>query len=210
MVTKCAPTTTNSTLKELCEGDEQSLESITPVTHLSTDTNYRNKFCAFCNGLVEKSALINWKLEIVCDKILFVSNKNFFATVREKRCNIFYRVPNLVLGRSCWLHEYEISTCNVTGLWPSYSYSTELACNSIVDPFNKTYKNYYCYECNTETPLPPDQWVCRDTGQIQATQHKPEFSAVLDVTAVEPVLGDEELHCDTKRHFEDYKMVINL
>ena len=210
MVTKCNPETTTTSVRELCENPDLdgSLESVTPVTDTNTNTHYRNQFCSVCNGVDETAPLAFWTLNIVCDRVVFASDKNILHVIKDRRCNIFFENPEQLYIRLCEMPSYRISTCNETGLWPTYDRATELACNSFLDPFNATYKNYFCYVCNTETPLESDNGTCGVSDFDEINDVTPPFSIIFKLDTIRPVTNDEPLDCDATTQFEDHKMVI--
>ena len=192
------------TVKQLCAdpGSDGSIESLLPVT--DNITHYRNKYCGFCNGLTS-SMLTHWNVELVCSTMLSFSDKDVLQKIAEKKCNLFYRAPNSVLIESCNVPDYSISTCNETGQWLLYDKSIERACNSFVDPFNFTYKNYFCYVCNTRQPEPYENWTCQ--GFKDLIDVSPPFTAVLDLGAVKKEHTEIQLKCDNADQFPDYKLV---
>ena len=153
MVTKCHPDYSNTSVIQLCNnpGLDGSLESVIPVILVTTDEVYRNKFCVLCNNVELHDNIIYWNLDIYADKILKFPQENLLTTVRSNRENIFFTPPKFIAKpQPCYMPAYTISKCNETGLWDQYDEDTELACNSFIDSYNRTYKNIYCYKCNQE------------------------------------------------------------
>ena len=153
MVTKCHPNYSNTAVIQLCKnpGLDGSLESVIPVILVATDEVYRNKFCVLCNNIELHDNIIYWNLDIYADKFLRFPQENLLTTVRSKRENIFFRPPKFIAKpQPCYMPDYTISKCNETGLWDLYDAETELACNSFIDPYNRTFKNIFCYKCNQE------------------------------------------------------------
>ena len=167
---------------------------------------YRNKFCALCNAVDFVSDLIKWRLEILCGTVLELPDKNLLITIKEKQCEIVFKPPNVQTVQRCEITPYNISTCNVTGKWTRYDADIELACQSFIDPFNLTYRNYFCYMCNIAELSPPESWWCQD-GRDFTLDTNPPFSALLDLNVINDMKKDEELHCDENTQFEDNKLV---
>ena len=86
-------------------------------------------------------------------------------------------LDNCTIGDS-----YSISSCNASGKWPVYNESLEWACAAFIDPFNSTYRNYFCYLCNSPTPQTQQwNWTCSGmTSDIIGVS--PPFQAILDVS----------------------------
>ena len=108
----------------------------------------------------------------------------------------------------CELINYSVSSCNETGLWLHYDENIETACTSFIDPFNLTYKNYFCYMCNTEnTEANTDvkNWRC-DADPSQIKDITPPFFALLDLSTVTGEEKSVALRCDSSQ-FTDHKLV---
>ena len=105
-----------------------------------------------------------WDLTIQCDKKIEFNHENLMHVVQENKCMLIIKPPLFSSAKPCnYLGDYTIPNCNVTGLWKYYDDQIDAACHSFLDPFNKTYRNYFCYLCNTGYPEPPEQWSCGQT-----------------------------------------------
>ena len=84
-----------------------------------------------------------------------------------------------------------------------------MACKSFVDTFNGTYKNIFCFLCNTDTDMQHDTLYCVNIRQFgdSVASVNPPFLAMLDLDAVSRVLADSAIHCDIHTQFTDEKMV---
>ena len=210
MVTKCKNNTTNGETKDKCEKPrlDPTFDFIVPVTDASSNVVYRNIFCAHCNGITDSSDLRIWDFELGCDDVLQLPEKNILSKMEEFNCSIMFNPPVDLYLEYCSIPSYSISRCNETGLWPVYDAMTDLACNAFMDPFNFTYKNYFCYACNVRTPLTIDELWCTDAWfDIDIGDFTPSFSAILNLDKIRRWENDEILNCDTARQFEDYKLV---
>ena len=204
-------TTTDGANKILCEqpGRDNALDSLIPVTGLTTNEVYRNKYCLYCNNIGVNAKTVSWKLKLSNDYEIDLSDVNFLDKLKAQGGNIIFKAPNYVSAVQCdpFLPLYEIASCNVTGLWSVYNKSIEKACNSYIDPFNHTYKNYFCYLCNIADHKPKEQWTCdirnKTSGDINIT---PPFSAILDITVLDSEQNREPLTCKDDQ-FPDDKMV---
>ena len=213
MVTQCPADDTNveDRDRQLCEhpGFDGNLESLQPVSDLSESTHFMNKYCAFCNGRFDISPHKEWELEIYCNDFISLADANLLNTIEDKRCNILYKPPSSAILQVCDRStQYTISTCNATGKWNAYDKFIEMACNSFADPFNQTYKNYFCMLCNTRANLQISKDSKCDTDFDKIISVSPPFFAILDVNLWKGLTGDTpKLNCDTKTQFEDTKMV---
>ena len=210
MIARCGSSTIDTYSRDLCEkpGKNGLIETLIPVK--SAGEHYRNKFCAYCNGVPVSAELKAWKMEITCKDPLFqeIYDRNLLAILEENRCNIFYKLPDGErYPEQCIAHSYTISKCNVTGLWPVYNSTIDKGCSSFMDAFNITYRNYYCYLCNTDNPLPRDEWKCKES-KGQGGTAEPPFVAILDLSVINRMeQTTDELECDDKTEYEDKKLV---
>ena len=131
---------------------------------------------------------------------------NLLGEIRLAKGNIFFIPPAYIDSRICDpIPPYEITSCNETGLWLEYDESIEKACESLLDPFNATYKNYFCYLCNVDFEMPQNMWVCPPLENVWHTQ-EPEFSFMIDpALAVEDSIPDS-LFCEDSQ-FPDKNLV---
>lgn len=207
MIGKCNPDITmyvDERIAALClsPGSDKSIHSLVPVS--DGVLHYRNKYCAFCNGR-EHSILTNWKLEIACTSLISLDEVDILDKVEKKKCNLFYRPPAAVPTVRCEIPKYSISTCNETGLWQVYNETMELACDAFVDPFNLTYKNYFCFLCNRGDVLNSSEMYCKVTQDI--TDVSPPFTSLLDLGGIEAEMSTDLPKCDVLSEFRDYKKV---
>ena len=210
MVTRCAINQTSYTserVRRLCEDPEfdTSLETVVPVT--GKYYTYKNIYCAYCSGATKP--LDTWKLNIFCTDFVSISDEDILAIIRKKKCNIFYENPHHEVDQRCVSTSFSIARCNETGLWPKFDKNIDRACQSFTDPFNLTYKNYFCYVCNTREPISPDIWQC-SVPRKHPPITNPPYSLSYDMGMINEAKNDELLECDTKRQFPDLKMVSNL
>ena len=205
MITKCPPGYTDIDTKKKCESPGSSIESLIPVTDTWSLIQYRNIFCAFCS--VVDGPLTKWRLQIDSNTKLSLPNLNLIADIQEDRGNIFFIPPEYIKTWNCDSYlSYNISTCNETGLWRKYDSFIEKACHSFWDPFNYTYKNYFCYVCNNDESLIPEpkDWVCN--RKIDIKKNVAKFSSVEDLYNVTGGHTRDHLACDDTE-FADEKAV---
>lgn len=114
--------------------------------------------------------------------------------------------PAYAEAQFCIHPSYQISSCNVTGLWPVYNESIAQACRSFIDPFNFRYQNHFCYLCNTDSPLHPDQFDCTAKWNNRGL-HKdfvPAFTALIDLEKdTDETTNDKQLNCNIETQYKD-------
>ena len=212
MVGECDPDISgyyDEDVRHLCAnpGSDRSIESLIPVT--DGKIHYRNKYCGLCNGL-STLMLMYWDVELACSTVIMFSDEDVLQKIEDNRCNLYYRQPDSIDVTYCEMPSYSISTCNETGKWKNYSEIVERGCNSFLDPFNATYKNYFCYLCNVpeKEMIPYENWKCDPFADL-LTDVSPPFSAILGLGMASDVDKEKKLVCQDHNQFEDYKMVIN-
>ena len=207
MIAKCDPNYPNMEIRDLCEnpGLDGSPDSVVPVTDSRSHVHYRNKYCYYCNRVDKEASLIYWTLDIKNSEYIAIPNENLLLELKQQRGNIIFHQPKYVEVQSCDVPRFQISTCNKTGLWKTYNKYIERACSSFLDPFNYTYRNYFCYLCNAGT-LPEDSWGCFIESVGGDYNLNPPFLAILDIAAVKSELARDQLHCGPDQ-FKDEIMV---
>ena len=198
MQTKCTTDYTDVAMMEKCDHPDQLVESVVPVTVPYVGRHFKNKHCAYCNWVTRDQPLIYWKLQILSNQALSFPNDNLIHVINETRGNIFFVQPEILATESCTpVPDNLIETCNETGLWTEYNADTKTACESFIDPFNNTYKNYFCYKCNTAaTMISPDSLTC-PIKENHGSLKSPEFSAVVGLQSVVSRYDEKMMDCDS-------------
>ena len=180
------------------------LNSVTPVT--VQNLTFKNKFCAYCNGVSESEQMTYWDMEIGCDSSISPTDDDIYDQLVGRNCTLNFKTPDEVFAIPCSEQRYSISVCNTTGRWPMYNHAVELACQSFVAPFNRTYQNYFCYVCNTDQPQAPEDWHC---PALRGDDNKflPPFIALINIDAVQHWRKDNQLECNIVNQFQDKKKV---
>lgn len=150
-----------------------SLYEIIPAYDITTETLYRNKYCAYCHN-VRHSNIEFMELCLNCTnpKILKSESDIINAVFAEKSCKLtFVSTNNLTLCTT------SISKCNETGSWKNYDDNIQKACNmyrSVISiSIYERYQNPFCSSCNDKIPYDP---ICLMPDSI----HKPfSFSGLL-------------------------------
>ena len=215
LVSQCDPEYDDQTVIALCEGgvNDPDLDSAVPVSDPVTNKHYKNKYCAYCNGVLETSYLRRWQVLVYVNQYISKSTKNIISTIIETRGNIFFLPPEFVKVRRCF-SSYTVGTCNVTGAWNSYDEEFETACETYLDPYidpdGTSYKNYFCYICNNAT-LSEDNDVKHVYCPLIGNEEKvpdvdQSFSTTFDPSDFDRSATQERLHC-TSRQVVDNKLV---
>ena len=205
LITKCDKDYTNDEDISLCETPGSDFDTLVPVSEFITNRNFKNKFCAYCNNVDRHVQLFNWKLLINSNKYISFPRSDLLDFIRKTKGNIFFRPPEYVAIEECsYVPEYSISMCNESGQWAKFDADIELACESYLDPFNFTYKNFFCFLCNAEESILAEDWECpaRYPEKVQ-----PPVFGLYDVNFVKGYREDS-LICDGNQ-FADEKMVIH-
>ena len=122
------------------------------VPHFHFEISFRNIHCAQCRGYNDTRS---WPTSITCssfDNSLQQATsllELFNATMKSKTCRIQFTRPSVDI-RSCKArHGGVIASCNITGQWQSYDERIVKACSMFSHVVDGTYKNIFCYLCNT-------------------------------------------------------------
>ena len=193
---------------KLCEnpGLNYGIDSLVPVSGLLFET-YRNAYCAKCSGDDFVNEYLYWDFIIFCDDTIVFNRENVWHVLEENDCEVYLKRPGEVPTQICdALPEYSISTCNVSGLWNDYNSTIEVACHAFTDPFNQTYRNYYCYLCNTDKPIPRDEWICADPN-TQQSRSEAAFTVTVTYYMILNMPVDKPLNCNVEAQFTDLKKV---
>ena len=204
MIAKCHPGYTDMSIIRRCTnpGQDGSLDSVLPVTLVTTEEVFRNKFCVMCNNIeLYYYNIIYWTLDIYADSFIKFPHNNLLDRIKVNRENIFFTPPKFVKSyKPCFMPEYTINKCNETGLWNIYDKVIDLACNSFIDPYNYTYKNVFCFLCNRRK-IEPSFVFETECKEEEYEEGKPEFTASVSRDAVLGYASKEEVSCGTKQHY---------
>ena len=215
LMSQCDPEYDDEAIIALCEGDinELDIDSAVPVSDPLTNKHYMNKYCAYCNGVVETSYLKRWQLLIYSNQYISKTINNIMSTIIETRGNIFFHPPEFVKVRRCF-SSYTIGKCNVTGAWDHYEKGFETACDIYLDPYidpdGTSYKNYFCYSCNKaklSRVVDVTDVYCPLIGNEEIVPFvQPAFSTIFGPSGFDRSDTQDSLNC-TSRQVEDNKLV---
>ncbi|XP_041347265.1 uncharacterized protein LOC121367221 [Gigantopelta aegis] len=141
-------------LKMACEEPPYTdWSSVVPHFNIDSGTSFRNSYCAQCHG---QNNTRSWSTSISCssfdnalheaDSLLVLFN----ATVKSKVCSIHFAPPSLDTQTCKARQGAVIDSCNVTGKWRFYDKNIAKACSMFSHVVNGTYRNVFCYLCNTD------------------------------------------------------------
>ena len=211
MKTKCQLPDSNLIDVKLCSnpGMNNHYSSIVPTFNGGNDQRllpFWNKFCSKCDGLKNEAHRHYWILSVHCDDDIVFNHENLLQVVQEKKCEVSYKPPSTAAPQCDYSGDPAISRCNVTGLWEEYDNVIEAACHSFYDTFNGTYRNYFCYLCNTDDPQPPELRSCDGLQN----QNFSDFLYSVDFTVdlISQIDDGVMLGCDAESQFVDLKKVI--
>ena len=207
MITTCPPDTDNLLIKHYCEnpGSDGSFESMIPVSyilHYMYET-YRNRYCAYCNNVNMHVIRESWSVEISCDDSLSLMTSELLTTAMGQQCRFTFIPPVHPLYDECTTPEYTIADCPES----EDDIAIVQACNSYVDPFNQTYKNYFCYLCNDDSPILPQDWTCPEPLE-ESPDDNAVFRASFNLDNIRQLEAEERLDCRRSDQYLDYKKVI--
>ena len=151
MVIQCPDFYNVTSIKTYCE-QPSNTDWADVVPHFHSEISFRNIHCAQCHGYNDTRS---WPTSITCssfDNSLQQATsllELFNATMKSKACRIQFTQPSLDM-RSCNArHGGVIASCNITGQWQFYDERIVKACSMFSHVVNGTYKNIFCYLCNT-------------------------------------------------------------
>ena len=208
MISKCLPDTDNLSIKHFYEnhGSDGTFESVIPVVHIYSHQIYRNRYCAFCDNISLNRLRESWRVEISCENLLSLKTSNLLSTTAGEKCSIILKPPSELTTRytadNCIGLEYTVNDCPVS----ETDEATALACRSYVDPFNRIYKNYFCYLCNTKKPINPQDWTCPEP-QEESPDERVVFTAMFYLDNIRQLEAEERLNCRRSNQYLDYKKV---
>ena len=161
------PSSANSSLVNMCtrqytKDTVASLEDMIPVMVSGQVISYRNKYCAFCNG-VSSDEISFWDINLSC---LNISIKEITKLVPTEKllinfvlsadtCDLSFEPRDPDQSQSC---PSAISRCNESGLLKKYDPELELGCSlytSVIYAYSQVFKNVFCLMCNGYEPRVP-------------------------------------------------------
>lgn len=210
MIDKCALNYTNKDVIKQCESlNPNTLEQFARVTHTNTKEAYRNVFCAWCN-YIPNDELLFWKTSVHCQEgVLLFKNRSSVIPqlLTSSDCNIVFEPPEGHIPPSC---TQVVSKCNMTGKWTEYDSLVKNACAAYTAEYrsvSQTYKNIFCYVCNSGKYLL--SYCPVSLFKEYRGDEAVSFSALLDFTVPTPDKKKRTI-CPGSAIFDRYKVSIRI
>ena len=204
MVTKCIMNMENETVRDLCENpnDPDTVATVVPVS--DSVFNYRNRFCAYCNGV---TTFIEWAAKLYCDANITSSN-NLVSLVRRRKCNIFFIPPTNHTVIPCFQLREQIPGCNLTGRLTPGSLPVSFACGASIEGMQDViYSNtFLCYICEVNQSITLEVYPFCYMDIAVPMQVEAPFVTNLPLEELFNT-DDNADNCDPLTQFDDYKMV---
>ena len=191
--------------ENLTNGD--SLDYI-PVTSVDTRVDYRNVYCARCNG--EVGTLSAYDFQTECGTVLEAEEAISFADIneiiREENCNIKIEMPY----NKCESDAECVDTCPPNDLDSNYLEDMKYLCESAslminlfdhIEINNTLYKNVFCYLCSVHWDVRIGNETlnqCNETGLWDNTRDTSTKQIQCETTPFHPAwfaLGYKNIFC---------------
>jgi len=192
--------TTSQCEKEIIDkclfGKSSVLSENTPVYVKSIRVNYRNVFCAKCDGNNDDDDIVSWPARISCESynsdllrlLLKRDGENdiqLFERLQKDRCSLFWDPVQPEETERCIHDDDMISTCPgdpSTGFEADQCISDDPALRVPIFQTNQLFKNIYCAECNYEL-MPKYTITAGNCSAPIFVQRRSNFVTLLDVNA---------------------------
>ncbi|WAQ97173.1 hypothetical protein MAR_029863, partial [Mya arenaria] len=167
-------------------GGVGSVIDIVPCFDRLNRTLFRNRHCAYCNGVLDVD-LEYFNTSLTCETLIDGSRDEtvLLDKILEKRsCKIaFHPEPEFEIY-SC---TGAVNSCNQTGLWTIYNADIEAACLAYTSVYSldslselSRFKNIFCYICNGYDPNDLRQ-LCQIPYYMDKHSEIFSFSGLLNV-----------------------------
>lgn len=141
--------------KDKCEHSHKynDIDTAIPVTDISSNITYHNRYCLECNNIPAINALV-WDAFLQCGTIEeaeVLQTLQGMHVIQELKdtetCNIIYQRPRGTTFRLPYCYIATVVECNVTGQWKVYDPFISAACHAYTAMYYG-YNNIFCYMCN--------------------------------------------------------------
>ena len=184
VIDTCPFTEINDTLVSKCISNEiHDLAGLIWVFDKQQELTYKNEYCALCHHVTH---FVKWKLRVKCDKLSSTADLSPLFML-DDRCELKLEKPENTTATSfpvCLIADY--NHCNQTGLWSTYDADIERSCDIYHSPYifadwylmpPMTYKNVFCYQCNTVETMVTNP-VCVLSGDFVQVKSKQEVQSI--------------------------------
>lgn len=141
-----------------------------PVYSEVTMLNYKNQYCALCNGRTEQ--LVPWSVSTNCAQLM---NSAFYQQeimARElqsqSNCYVQFLPPPLVKARNCFHEDDVVSTCPAGTTGTIYGQQITTLCDtfySLIAGKDHIYQNIFCMACHQRLDIIKDRFPCQTLTQ---------------------------------------------
>ena len=152
----CPTTETNASLVTKCTNEKS--RDFVDLIRVSDDISrkvYQNRFCAECHHVTNR--ITELPLVAQCTEDIYTNEGNWKSFLLSNKCQLTSINTNLA---TCAVPKY--TRCNQTGLWQNFDADVKWACEIFEAVFflkasqgrnehTDTYRNAYCYVCNTDS-----------------------------------------------------------
>ena len=174
---------------------------------------YRNRFCAYCNGLSDEDIVFfepvlacneNPSIEEISDVRQILSLVLVGGASSRQPCDMLFRKSTNITASYCTPTH---NRCNMTGLWTTYSLEIEMAClsySSKIMYMNTLFENMYCVICNgysVETVEP----LCDEWSMSDSSGDPSPFTGLLKLETTGVEIGTNII-CSHNEFYDDQKV----
>ena len=205
----CPPGYADDDVQKRCLKDYQDFEFEEDLSHLvpvsNSNTIFKNKYCAICNG-EDPASLHYWDAKVTCQIPATLPLVSSFIELKSaldnsELCHLIFEPGNKTYSENrC---DFLIDRCNMTGLSQPYHPETERACLSYMSVYNKRYRNVHCYLCNKK----PEDEVREMCTSNDFTYLPNTFVALLDFKGLAERFASAEKKHDRCPEYHVYDAV---
>lgn len=181
-------------------GNTDKLVDVAPCYDKKTFETFRNRFCAYCNG-VSDDDIVFLDPALKCgsnphfDEMSSIQNLVDYVLMKDN-CDIEFD-----LGKNYSVFKYcsrAVDKCNTTGLWRNYSLDVDLACNAYTSNIHyqeAVYRNIFCVLCNR---LDTDDLTWSNYNSYHDKSSLFSFTGLLKIETL-----DKKADIDEKCHYKE-------
>ena len=187
----------NETKAKCLHPSRTQISESTPVLDKLHKINYRNRFCAQCDGAAEAN-MINWSVSISCVntesgtlRYALKQDSNIIHLTREHLCMIMWEPPEPETALWCVHPDDIIDTCSFHDEYGSRRLkecqSRQLTNDTVHSPIFQNgglYKNVVCADCNANL-IPTASIQQGQCWGLIFISPPPRFVIMLDINAVQ-------------------------
>ena len=233
MIGSCPTKLSGTTIDKECKKGfaDVGFNNKVPVTSHTSNMTYVNKHCLNCNENKSfgNNKIYYWKPIITIqswqyyphfftnpqDIVSFLLKYEYFNGM--KTGNIHFLPPNPELVQPC--EQYDVISCNQTGLWDNYNRTTEQLCQSgyslpVIRRVNSkvsSFRNLACLYCNTPQnsfgKLPARKQMCAINT---ISKPVPRFNMTLNMPNLDSVITQQNNSALISKQYIDDTTVMTM